>query len=267
MRRREFVQSIARSMTNAVSYPDHPLLVSAPDILAIVDGRLTAFFLRNEDASANLSRDEISRILLGRLALPPDTRFGLMVAGDVEVNPTYLQLLDGVQYGMEGRHPTTANWEPSYSPLPEILNRLRSSHNARFADAWPASSSVSTRQPTRDSGDPTSVRRALPRRIPQWAELDNGVIYANLKESRDRTELVRSVRQLNALSVEIDYGFDRGLDALFNVAAEISGHRAHLATHHATVTLPQTTRAWDVLKPLRAAAFAGISVQTNGDNQ
>jgi hypothetical protein len=148
MSRRDVVREVVESLAdrdNAVAYPDHPLLVRGPDVLAGLDDGLTAFFLYTEDGLKPGSPVGRARTLLSRLALPQDATFVLVVpSADTALRDDDLELFDAVQYGTRSRGRTRRQWEVFNHRAAALARQLPGFHLQRFAEAWA----------TRDSGVP-----------------------------------------------------------------------------------------------------------------
>ena len=82
---RTTVATLQRELGGAfhvVGRPDHPMLLSGPDILIGGEGKLTAVFsVAKKESTASL----LAQITAARLALPPETRLLATVAEGVEV--------------------------------------------------------------------------------------------------------------------------------------------------------------------------------------
>lgn len=106
----------------------------------------------------------------------------------------------------------------------------------------------------------------LPSQMPRqrWFALDNGVIYAELDERQPRAALVRRLTSLTAAAIGLDYGL-HSQDGLAETLGMLKSGR-HLAVHHARIAeAAYRGHAFDVAKPFRAAAFAGIRTDPRAD--
>src|SRR5690349_16920357 len=94
MSRAELVRTVVEGLPTrsaSVSSPDHPLLLRGPDILALIDGELTAYFVIGQR-----TRQVISRVVLSRLAYPPGTSFVAVLDRSVTLDDEYAALFEEV---------------------------------------------------------------------------------------------------------------------------------------------------------------------------
>ena len=98
MARRDLIERVLAglpAMSDSVAYPDHPLLLRGPDILASIDSRLTAYFILDRPVHRIPVR-LLSDVVLSRLALPMKTSFVLILGPNTKlgvVMPTSLKRL------------------------------------------------------------------------------------------------------------------------------------------------------------------------------
>lgn len=259
MNRRVLVRDLLGSMPdreNAVAYPDHPHLVRGPDVLARVDDRLVAYFVFADGGLKPGSPTGRALTLLSRLALPEGTAFVLVDASaHTALNDNDLDLFDGVQYTARTNNQLGGHWDTVSDRPATLVRQLRPYHLRRFADAWATrESGVPRRNP---QGVPTSQLRASKiKRFPSGLDQRDGELYALLDEVSDRAALTRRVSRLITTAVEFDYS--TALDSLESTVGALRSRDAHLALHQATAPLRITKTVSDVLKPYRAAAFAGF---------
>ncbi|MGR6320780.1 hypothetical protein Q2K19_21875 [Micromonospora soli] len=60
-------------------------------------------------------------------------------------------------------------------------------------------------------------------------------------------------------AARLDYCLDAGVEGFSEVEANMRTHGLHLALHYNRLPALPGTRAFDALKPIRAAAFAGFA--------
>lgn len=264
MQRRDFVYSLVDSLSRpgqAVAYPDHPLLLRGPDVLASVEGTLVAYFVHAGGGPRPDSATEQSRYLLARLALPREAQLVLAIPNHVEPGLAEVALVDWLQTGPPTSGHVRSSWQPADDQAANLVDRLRRFHDRRFADAWTASSRPTNQEqgPSQQRA-PTSARGGHPAALDrEWLSVDNGVIYAQLAHARTRATLVRRLQALIAAAVELDYGLRWGRAGLADTLGMLTSGDRYLALHHAYVADGgHRSRAFDALKPYRAAAFAGV---------
>ena len=118
-------------------YPDHPLLVRGPDVLADINGELVAYFAHTGSGPRPGSHAERARMLLSRLALPGRTTFVLLATSTkVLLDDDDLDLFDAIQYGVKSARSSARRWEVIGNDLAALVNGVRPFHLERFADAW-----------------------------------------------------------------------------------------------------------------------------------
>lgn len=271
MQRRDLVQALARStpdQANVVVYPDHPLLVRGPDILARDDQGMVAYFVfatRDPRPSSTSSR---TRTLLSRLALPDGTRFVLVYESRaLELRDDDVELFDAVWRDV----PPVRNGglEPSGFTPGSAVAELRPFHMDRFGDAWAlrnmGQQSKSLMQEDGSErlsqGVPLSMlderRRSRGPRLPRTMDFDGGVLHASPRsEPSDRSAVIRQIGQWISTAVAVDY--PATLDSLYAAASALHSRDAYLPLHRAQTGPLFEGKASDILKPYRAAAFAGF---------
>ena len=70
--------------SDSVAYPDHPLLLRGPDVLASVRSSLTAYFVLDQPVS-HLPIRVLSNVVLSRLALPREANFVLILGERADI--------------------------------------------------------------------------------------------------------------------------------------------------------------------------------------
>ncbi|MGY1946274.1 hypothetical protein [Nocardia asiatica] len=280
MSRRDLVQALCRSMPdqdNVVAYPDHPLLVRGPDVLARDDRGLVAYFVYAARDPRPGSASGRARTLLSRLAFPEGTEFVLV--GDPQdfvLEDADVELFDAIRYGTHTARSHRSNLEPSGFLPRGVVAELRPFHMRRFGDAWamrdgdePASSlmreNVSTEAPPRGMPIAYVSQRIAGRspRLPDSIAFDNGQLYASAPVmAHGRAAVIRHVAQW--ISAAVDFDYSPALDSLSAAVAALHSHEAYLPLHHARTGPPAEGSASDILKPYRAAAFAGFHTMIGG---
>ncbi|MFC9877890.1 hypothetical protein [Nocardia salmonicida] len=279
MHRRDLVQALARSMPdqdNVVVYPDHPLLVRGPDVLARDDHGLVAYFVfatRDPRPGSVASR---TRTLLSRLALPEGTEFVLVCESrGLELRDVDVELFDAVRYGGPPMRYHRSSLEPSGFTPGGVVAELRPFHMRRFGDAWAMRNEDQQLELlTQDDGS-ERLSRGVPisvlggRWVDQWPRLPNsmdfsrGVLYASPRSiPSNRTAVIRQIGQWISAAVDVDY--PSTLDSLSVAVAALHLHSAYLPLHRAWTGPLFEGKATDILKPYRAAAFAGFQTIIGG---
>jgi hypothetical protein len=181
----------------------------------------------------------------------------------MELDTRAVPLIDIIQRGIHEGEPPAFAVEFADSAAEDIVEQLRPVHNERFAEAWTRLGGKKSRK-RKTPGEPTSYQRQPTRRRP-WLDVDNGSIYA-FPKPQARSVLMRDFSSLVEIAATLDYGLDRATGAS-GTAEQLASGQAHLALHYASVDRNpfSATKASDPLKPLRAAAFAGIRTDTQGD--
>jgi hypothetical protein len=273
MHRRDLVQALARStpdQDNVVVYPDHPLLVRGPDVLARDDDGLVAYFVFATRDPRPSSRASRARTLLSRLALPQGTEFILVCESRApELQDDDVELFDAVRYGVPHMRSHRSSLEPSGFAPGGVVAELRPFHMQRFGDAWAMRNE--DQQPESLTRDDNSKRpsRGVPisdlggrwaarwPRLPDTMDFNSGVLYASPRPIQsDRTAVIRQIQQWISAAVEFDY--PSTLDSLSSAIAALHSHDAYLPLHRARTGPLSEGIASDILKPYRAAAFAGF---------
>lgn len=279
MHRRDLVQALARStpdQDNVVVYPDHPLLVRGPDVLARDDDGLVAYFvfaMRDPRPGSMASR---SRTLLSRLALPEGTEFILVCESRaLELRDDDVELFDAVRYGVPPRRSHRSSLEPSGFAPGGVVAELRPFHMRRFGDAWAMRDEDRPSESLAQDDSSERLSRGVPiselggrwvggwPRLPDTMDISRGVLYASTRSiPSDRTAVIRQIAQW--ISVAIDFDYPATLDSLSVAVAALHSHDAYLPLHRARTGPLLEGKASDILKPYRAAAFAGFHTIVGG---
>jgi hypothetical protein len=261
--RRELIERVLTGLpasSDSVAYPDHPLLLQAPDILASVNGTLTAFFVLDQRVR-RLPARVLSNVVLSRLALPRGTNFVLILGEDASIRSSDSTLFEEVVEISGKRYRRIPLGRMSESASAELMEPLRRPHDERFAQAW-ASTARRRAVPHRTYGEPTSVRvfRTHPPRV-SYMDFQNGQFILTAPGPASRTSVRQLLSNSAHVAVQTDYWLDLGVPGLAEVAQLIRSRNAHLALHKSWVPLPSEAHQFDALKPFRAAAFAGFAVR------
>ena len=261
MNRRKTIQTLAKNQFAtgaAVTYPDHPLLVRGPDILATDDDGLVAVFVHTAGSPLPSSRSEVSRIFLTRLALPRDTRVELHWATDGDPDQASLNLFDEITTPGRKGHVVRDRLSSEAS---EVTEAVRPFHFERFSEAW-TDRPRNTSERARDSQNTTfAQRRRREGRLPHWATIDDGRLIARV--SGRRSSVLPKVQTLTVATTYDDYGLDEGLAGMYDTAHALVSRDSHLALHSVEFasSATESSRTSDPFKPFRAAAFAGARVE------
>ena len=280
MHRRDLVQALARSTSdqdNVVVYPDHPLLVRGPDVLARDDDGLVAYFVfatRDPRPGSVASR---TRTLLSRLALPEGTEFVLVCESCApELRDGDVELFDAVRYGVRPVRDHRSGLEPSGFAPGGVVAGLRPFHMRRFGDAWAMRNEEQQAESLRQGDGSEMHYRGVPLSVlgelsgDRWPRLprsmdfsSSGVLYASPRSlPSDRTAVIRQIRQWISAAVDVDY--PATLDSLSVAVSALHSHDAYLPLHRARTGPLFEGKASDILKPYRAAAFAGFHTIIGG---
>lgn len=269
-----------------VRHPDHPLLFRGPDLLALGEPRqLTALFISSK-RQRHTAPSELSRYLLSRLAYPEDTLFVLALEDGMEVSDSYRVLFDEIIRLREGRRPRVPLRRRGPNESSEALLGIRSSHHERFAITW--SSTVSgERQGNRETRTPSTAQFTLDRTTQgrqrlQLEPIGNessterrldvgeplGVIVRSRARRQKRAPSLRELLVRATLTAtRADYALDADPGVLPDLSELLLAGNLRLQIHENQETSRPRSRAFDAMKPLRAAAFAGfetISEETTG---
>ncbi|MEV4261954.1 hypothetical protein [Kribbella sp. NPDC049584] len=262
---RRIVESLPRG-ADYVTSPDHPLLLRNPAILASVRGFLTAYFFvgRNSVSTAD------DRIMLARLALPAGTRivvaseeFGSAVDNDSYLSDELVELASD----RESLRVPSGPFRRSDSA--ELIDSVRWEHHERFAEAWAATQGVgqtveSTRGRRGRSTAALSLEDESNPRLFVRRHMVSDRLVVDGPPAPSRTRLGQRMSTAIENAVHLDYGLSRGLEGVRRYGSLLSSQDAHLALHHYFLSEVPQTRAFDELRPLRAAAFAGYVTHVMG---
>lgn len=270
MPRGDLLESVLAALPDAadrVVMPDHPLLLKGPDILASFRGNLTAYFVvaaHTRQPAATI----LPKVVLTRLALPRTTSFVLVLPDHTAPINMIAPFFEEVVETLPSRRGQLPIGELASSPAMDLLEPLRIPHNERFVEAW-SSIFRRTLRPRRISGVPTSgLRGERPKPTTGMAPYtdyhDGQYIFGQPHPdygSRPRTWLSAA----SNLVVRADFLLDNGLDGLGQVARLTTSGDAYLSLHKSWLPVYIQPHEFDALKRFRAAAFAGIASEIQGE--
>jgi hypothetical protein len=271
MFRRDLIRRVLEgvpSSGDSVAYPDHPLLLRGPDVLASMNGILTAYFV-----STRKSRDQgpvaVATVVLSRLALPSRTNFVLVTDDDPEVEGRLVGLFEEIVSISKGRLdlPIGRLTEAQSVPAIEVL---RKHHHARFAEAWDSTVDRDRKKKPRKAGRSTAtvqMQRGNARKYvgKEMVFHDNHLI-ARWPNSEGRVKSRERLTDAASSAARLDFGLDLGSSGLSEMAMLLEKGDAFLAMHQNFANTVSHSRAFDNLKPLRGAAFAGFATDLEDRN-
>lgn len=265
MARRDLIERVLAglpAMSDSVAYPDHPLLLRGPDILASIDSRLTAYFLLDRPVHRIPVR-LLSDVVLSRLALPRETSFVLILGPDAEIRGSDADIFEEIAEISSNQLASFPVGRIPESRTSEAINSLRRPHNDRFGKSW-----VPARRPRDgrhgDSEMPTSILRyeaKMRYRGSRYMDFGNGKFTVASPEQYGQISSRDLLDRAIHAAVQADYWLDLGVPGVAEVAQVMQRPDTYLAMHTSLLPLPTSVRQFDVLKPFRAAAFAGFSIK------
>jgi len=257
MDRRGLVANLARALPGpqVVAYPDHPLLLKGPDVIAAIDGRLTVFFIVSNPRDRPSHAGRRASIVLTRFALPVEATFVLVVSeNSPDLLPDDLALFDLVHEGTS--YPT--RWPATPSQVAEtasVLSELRGYHLDRFSAAWTGRGSPRRQQ--RQTEVTVGHDRRPKGRMPVGLDWDNGILHASLPDDAPREIAMKKAATFASAAVENDYEPETSLETTLRA---LSAGERYLPVHQVGGRLAGRDRSYDLNKPLRAMAFAGFRI-------
>lgn len=272
-------------------YPDHPLLLHPPEILGSHRGALYAVFVVQGTETLGRGRHTFGRYLLSRLALPSNAVFVAAVENPADVDAVPRDLFDIVLPVTQHRPGTLAD-EPTGAAWQQAVESLRPAHVERFGATWSLDRSPRDERVRRHSGRTTASlsmagRRSIRGRTPYVSFTSEGHLTLDAPAQRSRQQHMALASAAVLMAVEADYGLIPTAEASTFVLEEspvgrgalrtrrsqehekpptglvtqygqwLSMGDAVLALHRAFLPIARTSLAFDIEKPLRAAAFAG----------
>jgi hypothetical protein len=239
--------------SDLVESPDHPLLLRGPDILALIDGALNAYFLIGRK-----TRQVASRVILSRFAFPEGTSFVAVLDRSVSLHDEYVGLFEEVVEISGLRETSLPAGRMRQSLGAELANSMRFFHHERYAEAW-AITTKRWHRKRKTPGEPSSsYATTRVRSSARYADFDNGSIYFSPPDSADWRTLRPSLSSVTDLAARYDYGLNRGIEGLSEVSRLTNASDIHLALHHSRLNVAASSSTFDAFKPFRAAAFAGF---------
>jgi hypothetical protein len=248
-----------RHSDERVPFPDHPLLLRGPDVLASNDGQLFAYFVFSRPMNG-----VIADLILSRLALPSETRFALVSNEQSTLSDDSLAFFDEILF-MRGRSDQELSaMSIDRAGSSQVIESIRGIHHERFADAW-ASTTRHWHRRRRTPGRATSLLHAdrSPLRA-KYMGFDNGELFFTPPDSATWRSEAASLRNAMTAAVRADYNLDNGTDGMFEVSDLVRSGDAHLALHRGRLHYRPKIRSFDPAKPFRAAAFAGFAMKGMG---
>jgi hypothetical protein len=261
--RRDLIERVLAGLpasSDSVALPDHPLLLQGPDVLASVRNVLTAYFILDRP-TRRLPIKILSNVVLSRLALPRETNFVLMLGEGADIRDNDTEAFEEVVEMSGNRSSRTPAGRMNESRGAELMELLRRPHDERFARAW-ASTARRRESHHEIAGDPTSLRtpEIRPTRT-RYMDFENGSFILPSPGPESSIRPRELLNRATHVAVRTDYWLDLGVSGIGEVAQLVRSDRAHLALHENLIPLPTGRRQFDILKPFRAAAFAGFATK------
>jgi hypothetical protein len=257
--------------SDSVADPDHPFLLHGPDVLASINGRLTAYFILDEQVS-RLPMRLLSNVVLARLALPLGTSFVLILGEAAEIRESDSQIFEEVVAASANKLAKYPAGRMRESRGGEAVEVLRTPHNERFGMAWSLTSERRGRKRRERrrviSDRPTSIGRLdvkAPRISAPYLNFHNGSFILTQPAPEIKASARELLERASYRAVQADYWLDLGAPGVGEVAQVMRSRNSYLALHQSKIPLPVEVRRFDVLKPFRAAAFAGFAVGRTED--
>jgi hypothetical protein len=169
--RADLVRDVLSSLpsgADSVPFPDHPLLLRGPDVLASINGRLVAYFVLSRSM-----RQIIPDVVLSRLALPAGTRFILALSEPLsfrEDNTAFFEEIFVISDRANARTPTGITARPDGI---QAIESIRPFHHERFADAW-ARTTRRWHRKRKTPGEPSSLYSTMAGRGSRYIDFHNG---------------------------------------------------------------------------------------------
>jgi hypothetical protein len=270
MSRRDLIERVLAGLpasSDAVAYPDHPLLIQGPDILASSSGALTAYFVLDRHVR-RLPLKMLSDVVLSRLALPRQTSFVLILGNEAGIRDEDSQIFEEVAALSADQFGGVPNGRMRESWGAEVIESLRRPHNERFGMAW--ASAVRRRGASRGVADyPTSLRAIeadLPYTRSRFMDFNEGRFIVSPPTAGGRVRARDLLDRATHVAVQVDYWLDLGVAGIGEVAQVMRSPNTYLALHENRLNPPTEVHRFDVLKSFRAAAFAGFSTRAEHPN-
>lgn len=242
------------TQASSVSFPDHPLLLRGPDVLASIDGALMAYFVLSRSM-----HQMISDVVLTRLALPAETRF--ILVSDVPLSPDdeVISFFEEVVLtGMGQREAQVSN--VARADGTQLLESLRVLHHERFADAW-ATTTGRWHRRRKTPGEPSSLFSSGIGWNRRYMDFHDGEFIFSPPPQASWRSITPSLHYATISAVRADYNLGSGITGLAELSRLAEAGTTHLALHRGRLPSRAPVDTFDVLKPFRAAAFAGFATK------
>jgi hypothetical protein len=257
MLRSELVRAVVAGLPTrsvSVASPDHPLLLRGPDILALIDGELTAYFVIGQR-----TREIVARVVLSRFAFPAGTSFVAALDQSASLNDEYAALFEEVVEISGVRAVSFPAGRMYDSAGAELIDSLRFFHHERYGEAWAVTTNRWHRR-RKIPGEPSSLFAMTGARpTARYADFHDGSFIFVPPDSASWRSLSPSLSNVTEVAARYDYNLNRGIAGLAEVSRLTNSANAHLALHHSRINSPVRASRFDALKPFRAAAFAGFA--------
>lgn len=261
MSRTETIKTLVKIRSGegeAISHPDHPLLLSGPSLLTLMDGVLTASFVYTVNSRSASTAAERARVLLARLAYPRHTVFEAIFENGVSRECAGASLFDTYRVGTPRALSQPDADDADRKRVASAIDKLRAPHFARFA----------ANQEGAHGDHPHGARATFLQYSTDTAssykfvneELD--LLSAHIPEGTRATTIRRLQRAAETFTAN-DYGLSIGVSALVDVAGAVNG--AYFLKQHqlrANLSFSSEQLGSDDGKPRRAAQFAGGLVES-----
>jgi hypothetical protein len=258
MARAELIRNVLTGLptgADAVPFPDHPLLLRGPDILASIDGVLTAYFVFNRSM-----RQIVPDVVLSRLALPVGTRFILAQDTSARISDNDWSFFDEVIAQSDGEDMETVAGSSLRQDSAQAIDSVRGFHHERFSDAW-ATTTRRWHRKRKTPGEPTSAYGMIQGQYgTRYMDFHRGQFIFEPPQSADWRRIRPSFYSAATAAIRTDYNLGRGMPGLEEISRLTVSGNAHLALHRGWLPTRTEGNAFDVYKPFRAAAFAGFAV-------
>ena len=255
--RADLVRSVLASLptqANFVSFPDHPLLLRGPDVLASINGALRAYFVLSRSM-----HHMISDVVLSRLALPAETKYILVSDAPLPLDTDGITFFEEVMMtGVEEEEVPVG--DVMRTDGAQLIETFRPFHHERFADAW-ASTTGRWHRKRKTPGEPSSLfgpRIGWSRR---YMDFHEGEFIFSPPPQASWRSITPSLHYATISAVRADYNLGGGISGLAEVSRLAESGRAHLALHRGRLPSREQVVTFDALKPFRAAAFAGFATK------
>lgn len=254
---KELVETMS-TVGEALAFPDHPLLLSGPTLLALAENVLTASFVYTSGSRPVSSVAEQARVLLARLAYPRHTVFEAIFEDGSLFERVDLGLFDSYRVGAPRALSRPDGDDASRNRTSSAVERLRGLHFARFA----ANQQGAFRE--RPEGARASFTLFSAGTTPRYKFVDSDPynLTAYVPEGPRALTINRMQRVAETFTAS-DYGLGQGISAVIDVAGSVPDG-VYLEQHalHSHLAFASEDIGVDASKPLRAGQFAGGMVKS-----